>query len=66
MTATQRQIVTVLEIDSLHGSTAKLRQHASQQLAEYRERLAIKARVIRPSPFSRFVDMLDNKDGATK
>jgi hypothetical protein len=61
MTANQRLILDSFELNVATATTQGLRDHATEQLAAFRERVAVKLRRDRPSPFARFVEKLENE-----
>lgn len=60
MTSNQRMICETFRLNAKTASTVTLQQHAREQLAEFMQRVARRNRKDRPSPFSRFVNALEN------
>lgn len=65
MTANQRLVVSIFELNAATARTEGLRDHAMEQLKAYLDRLA-ERRYDRPSPFSRFVGRLENDLAQTR
>ena len=64
MTPNQRLVVASFELNVATATTQGLRDHAAEQLSAFRERVAMKLRRDRPSPFARFVEKLENASSA--
>jgi NAD-dependent SIR2 family protein deacetylase len=64
MTANQRLIADAFRLNAETASTETLRQHAREQLAEFMHRVERGKREDKPSPFSRFVNALENEKSA--
>lgn len=61
MTANQRLVANAFRQNYETASTETLREHARKQLADFLQQVERSNRENRPSPFSRFVDALENE-----
>jgi len=62
MTSNQRMICEAFRLNAKTASTETLRRHAREQLAEFMRRVERAKIPLFPSPFSRFVDALENEN----
>lgn len=60
MTPNQRMICETFRLNAKTASTVTLQQHAREQLAEFMQRVERAKIPVFPSPFSRFVERLEN------